>query len=263
MAGHDILRVLDVHSLVLLFLVSVSYDHSALLDFLMSEETPFLDFLVEYLRLVSEDWESLCEACARGTAEDDVISSSSDSQGSISDIQGRALDQDVADSISDIQGRALDQDVADSISDIQGRALDQDVADSISDIQGALDQDVADSISDIQGRALDQDVVESSNAEHCEDEVSLESHLEACFSDEDTPPNQVKRIKLSVIQNWSPGHSFPQGVPVGSKALDSVIAVFIRLKYALLRLHSKRLIPPALCRLIPLLECVEDIYEAT
>ena len=247
MAGHDILRVLDVHSLVLLFLVSVSYDHSALLDFLMSEETPFLDFLVEYLRLVSEDWESLCEACARGTAEDDVISSSSDSQGSISDIQGRALDQDVADSISDIQGRALDQ----------------DVADSISDIQGALDQDVADSISDIQGRALDQDVVESSNAEHCEDEVSLESHLEACFSDEDTPPNQVKRIKLSVIQNWSPGHSFPQGVPVGSKALDSVIAVFIRLKYALLRLHSKRLIPPALCRLIPLLECVEDIYEAT
>ena len=185
--------MLNVHSLVVLFLASVSYDHSALLDFLMSEETPFLDFLVEYLQLVSNDWENLCEACTLETTEDNIISSLSDS-------------------------------------------------------------------SDIQEKLLDQDVADSSTAEQCEDEDSSErSDLEACCRGDDT---WAKQIKLSVNSSWSPGHSFPQEGPWGSKTLDSVVGVFIRLKYALLRLDSKGLIPLALCRLIPLLECVEGIYEA-
>ena len=192
-AGHNTLRMLNVHSLVVLFLASVSYDHSALLDFLMSEETPFLDFLVEYLQLVSNDWENLCEACTLETTEDNIISSLSDS-------------------------------------------------------------------SDIQEKLLDQDVADSSTAEQCEDEDSSErSDLEACCRGDDT---RAKQIKLSVNSSWSPGHSFPQEGPWGSKTLDSVVGVFIRLKYALLRLDSKGLIPLALCRLIPLLECVEGIYEA-
>lgn len=186
-----LLRMVDVHSFVVSFLNSLSYDHIALLDIIMYEETPFL---LDYLQLVVDDWEGLCEACS--------------SVGGVS----------VNDSV-------------DNISEGQEEKL------------------------------LSQDAVESSSGRDCEED-SEEGCLVAEYqSDEDITTKQVKRIKLAVDEDWSSGHSSPQGCPEKMKTLDSVIGVFIRLKYALLRLNSKSLIPPGLCQLIPLLECVENIYE--
>ncbi|XP_020487201.1 protein Lines homolog 1 isoform X2 [Labrus bergylta] len=53
------------HCIFLLLLQSVSFDHSILLDFLISTETCFLEFLVRYLKYLSADWPGFTAACGR------------------------------------------------------------------------------------------------------------------------------------------------------------------------------------------------------
>lgn len=51
--------------MMLEFLQSVSYDHSILLDFLISAETAeFVEYLGDYLRVCVLDWSGLCSVCA-------------------------------------------------------------------------------------------------------------------------------------------------------------------------------------------------------
>ena len=51
------------HCHFVLLLQSVSFDHSILLDFLISSETCFLEYLVHYLRYLREDWQGFTAAC--------------------------------------------------------------------------------------------------------------------------------------------------------------------------------------------------------
>ncbi|XP_043533584.1 protein Lines homolog 1 [Chiloscyllium plagiosum] len=53
------------HCIFLLILQSLVFDHSVLLDFLISTETCFLEYLVRYLRLLQEDWWFFCCICAQ------------------------------------------------------------------------------------------------------------------------------------------------------------------------------------------------------
>ncbi|XP_078097712.1 protein Lines homolog 1 [Mustelus asterias] len=51
------------HCIFLLMLQSLAFDHCVLLDFLISTETCFLEYLVRYLRLLQEDWHPFCCIC--------------------------------------------------------------------------------------------------------------------------------------------------------------------------------------------------------
>ncbi|XP_068427837.1 protein Lines homolog 1 [Clinocottus analis] len=53
------------HCLFLLLLQSVSFDHSILLDFLISSETCFLEYLVRYLKYLRADRRGFAAACGR------------------------------------------------------------------------------------------------------------------------------------------------------------------------------------------------------
>lgn len=45
-------------------MLSVTYDHSILLDFIVSPESPeFIKFLIEYLKVCIAGWSELCAAC--------------------------------------------------------------------------------------------------------------------------------------------------------------------------------------------------------
>ncbi|XP_056318575.1 protein Lines homolog 1-like [Danio aesculapii] len=50
------------HCLFILLLRSLSFDHSVLLDFLISSETCFLEYFVRYLKLLRQDWTGLCRS---------------------------------------------------------------------------------------------------------------------------------------------------------------------------------------------------------
>ncbi|XP_051896515.1 protein Lines homolog 1 isoform X2 [Pristis pectinata] len=53
------------HCIFLLLLQNLAFDHRVLLDFLISSETCFLEYLVKYLRLLRKDWQSFCRICAQ------------------------------------------------------------------------------------------------------------------------------------------------------------------------------------------------------
>ncbi|XP_062246646.1 protein Lines homolog 1 isoform X2 [Platichthys flesus] len=55
------------HCHFLLLLRSVSFDHSTLLDFLISSETCFLEYFVRYLKYLKADWQGFTAACERDT----------------------------------------------------------------------------------------------------------------------------------------------------------------------------------------------------
>lgn len=46
-----------------LLLRSLSFDHTVLLDFLISDETCFLEYCVLYLKHLRDHWQDLCNAC--------------------------------------------------------------------------------------------------------------------------------------------------------------------------------------------------------
>ncbi len=60
-------EVFDIHTVFVEFMASITFDHSVLLDFLVSPETRFPEFLREYLKLTvatESEWDSLKLACA-------------------------------------------------------------------------------------------------------------------------------------------------------------------------------------------------------
>ena len=67
----DHLRVINVHAFMLQFFSSTSFDHSILLDFVMSgdSESKFETFLVKYLELGVADWHGLRAVCAQADAD--------------------------------------------------------------------------------------------------------------------------------------------------------------------------------------------------
>lgn len=48
----------------------LAFDHSVLLDFLISSETCFLEYIVRYLKLLRDDWEGFCRTCQLIEAQD-------------------------------------------------------------------------------------------------------------------------------------------------------------------------------------------------
>ncbi|KAM9832175.1 protein Lines homolog 1 [Neosynchiropus ocellatus] len=64
--GHDAcVSGCNPHCHFLLLLHSISYDHSILLDFLISMETCFLEYFVRYLKYLLSDWQGFTQACRK------------------------------------------------------------------------------------------------------------------------------------------------------------------------------------------------------
>ncbi|XP_069654650.1 protein Lines homolog 1 isoform X2 [Haliaeetus albicilla] len=51
------------HCIFLFFLEKIAFDSTVLLDFLISSETCFLEYLVRYLKLLSKDWHQFVDVC--------------------------------------------------------------------------------------------------------------------------------------------------------------------------------------------------------
>ncbi|XP_044045509.1 protein Lines homolog 1 isoform X2 [Siniperca chuatsi] len=58
------------HCHFLLMLQSISFDHSILLDFLISTESCFLEYFVRYLKYLRADWQGFTAACGRISVSD-------------------------------------------------------------------------------------------------------------------------------------------------------------------------------------------------
>ncbi|KFV91036.1 PREDICTED: protein Lines homolog [Eurypyga helias] len=65
------------HCIFLFFLEKIAFDSTVLLDFLISSETCFLEYLVRYLKLLKEDWHQFVDVCNRFGAEHCTFQSTS------------------------------------------------------------------------------------------------------------------------------------------------------------------------------------------
>lgn len=63
------------HCHFLILLQSISFDHSILLDFLISTETCFLEYFVRYLKYLRSDWQNFRAACRQSGASGRCLSS--------------------------------------------------------------------------------------------------------------------------------------------------------------------------------------------
>ena len=81
-----ILRQLNPHLLFISFAESIDFDHSLLLDLLISSETRFLEYLVQYLHFVVDGWDSFVQclteykgrnSCSENQAMSDELSTRS------------------------------------------------------------------------------------------------------------------------------------------------------------------------------------------
>ena len=83
---------IHIHFMVLNFLSSVSYDHSILIDFIVSPETSnFERLLMDYITICIEGWTHLCAACQEMDSYDDHLSfveSNSSNNGATMSIEG-------------------------------------------------------------------------------------------------------------------------------------------------------------------------------
>ncbi|TMS13461.1 Protein Lines-like protein 1 [Larimichthys crocea] len=62
------------HCHFLFLLRSIAFDHSILLDFLISTETCFLEYFVRYLKYLRADWQGFTAACGRISMSDCLLS---------------------------------------------------------------------------------------------------------------------------------------------------------------------------------------------
>ncbi|XP_064192694.1 protein Lines homolog 1 isoform X1 [Anguilla rostrata] len=76
------------HCLFIYLLKSVAFDHSVLLDFLISTETCFLEYFVKYLKFLRENWEGFRRSCLY-TQGSDTLEQKSGSSGQESTMRSK------------------------------------------------------------------------------------------------------------------------------------------------------------------------------
>ena len=72
--------IINIHGMLLEFLSSIAFDHSVLLDFVVSTETAFDKFLLNYLELLSREKQDLVAACCQQEALFTDVSSTESSR---------------------------------------------------------------------------------------------------------------------------------------------------------------------------------------
>ncbi|XP_010183750.1 PREDICTED: protein Lines homolog [Mesitornis unicolor] len=63
------------HCIFLFFLEKIAFDSTVLLDFLISSETCFLEYLVRYLKLLRKDWHQFVDVCNHFDTKHDTLQS--------------------------------------------------------------------------------------------------------------------------------------------------------------------------------------------
>ena len=77
----NILHQLNPHWLFASFAESINFDHSVLLDFLISSETRFLEYILHYLHFLLIDWEQFVERVATYSGDQPLMARESATKG--------------------------------------------------------------------------------------------------------------------------------------------------------------------------------------
>ena len=249
----------NVHSLFVEFVTSLSFDHSVLLDLLISAETKFQEFFRSYLQILKTNWNGLRLAC-----DQVYLSTKSDSEDSSVSCDG---DSNILLNVGGDDGqKELEQSASVEMvpiaSDFDGK--DREACTAVGILEVAITE--ATSLAGrkrtgLQCDLTEHEAVKRSRAFGTQQPQHAEPNVAITTSVEDTAAVRSPQHKgdLETVSSAVAGSLYRETV------LDHVMGCLIRLRFALERLHDSGLFPLSgsvtVEEMLFLLEEAETLYE--
>ena len=207
-------NIFNPHSLFVEFLRSIAYDHTVLVDFLMSSESKFQDLFHEYLQIATNDWKQLKLACLQYDDTRLTIPSTTYTENT-SDSHSTAPEKPVCPYLDTVCSQGC------------GVQRDKELGDVQLETQEVKKRKLANG-----GRSsTDNSTALSANNSSCD-----------CHSKHHSSPGRTSFYRETT--------------------LDRALDCFTRLKFTLVRLGGKNLLPGIPTEdIVPLLESLEGLYE--
>ncbi|NXP15805.1 LINES protein, partial [Thinocorus orbignyianus] len=95
------------HCIFLFFLEKIAFDSTVLLDFLISSETCFLEYLVRYLKFLRKDWRQFVDVCNRFDAKHSTLESVSSAKPHHQEKQSCMTDESLQNACCEQEPRTL------------------------------------------------------------------------------------------------------------------------------------------------------------
>lgn len=246
--------VCNVHSLFVEFLTSLSFDHSVLLDFLISTETKFQEFFRRYLEILKTDWNGLQLAC------DQVYpSTKSDSEDSSASCDE---DSNVSLNVGGDDGRKKLEQCASVEMDAIASRKDREactVVDILEDTSIEATSLAGRKRTGLQCDLTEIEAVKRSRAFGTQHPQHAEPNVAITTTVEDTAATHSPQHKGDLETSAVAGSLYRETM------LDQVMGCLIRLRFALERLHNSGLFPLSdsvtVEEMLILLEETEAMYE--
>ena len=275
----DILNVLNPHVIFVNFLDSVTFDPNLLLDLLMSNETCFLEYLVQYIRLILSDWDKFFASTSainldkmvddEEGEEEGEEESESQTEDEVSREKQMDLNQHIRENEAcEISTHAIKEcKIETDEQRICGEEQQTKTNEVTNDSNKVHRDDSADSLSPTGRVKVGQEKVLSPNHQMLFTEQSIDDNV-------DDYSSELKKRKLTHpdCQNNS-SLTFPEVLhhcssedldehPVKKNStLDEIMTVLIRLRFSVEKMSTKGLFPYNVVPLLRLLEQLEDKYE--
>ncbi len=268
--------VFDVHWLFVEFVSSITFDHSVLLDLLVSPETKFPEFFQEYLKMVVAiecEWEGLKLACAQyglvpqedggGAACGDLESTFSSSEYSRSPAGAATVHDQTSTSVlpGSMEFLPFHADHQPEAKRVKQEMTPQNHLQDVIEEPSLHETEQQTETDGASEHDLDREAPSPRETDQqTEADIDSEQDLD---HEEPSPHETDQQIEVDSASEQDLNHG-AGGYPPQEPCLDRVMGCCIRLKYTLERLLSKALLPnPTVGEvLIHLLEDLEDLYES-
>ena len=230
------------HKFFIQFTLSIKHDHKVLLDLLMSPETQFLLYLTKYLKVVSNEWTLFVDECNK--------------KAYIQNTDDISVDDDTTD---DVTVNIIEKNEHKTNQIVQSVCEQQDdELEIIKHRNCKLEKDQIQTV-DLQDEKV---VVLSQNYEAVEIENGCERSTDLLVSydldsDEELSAQHSDSDLDDVLQKIK-----NEKVEVKESFLDTVMSMFIRLRFALERLDKGGLFTYNINPVIKLLHVAESLYES-
>lgn len=255
-------RVCNIHCLFVQFLTSLSFDHSVLLDFLISTETRFQEFFRCYLQILQTNWTGLQLACEQVYPS---TSTELDSEGSSALCGGDSsvlLDMGGDDGLKEL-GQSANVETIAFASGFDGK--DKETRTAMDMLEDA--STVATTLAGRKRTGLQYDLAENEavkrsrifgtqQPQHAESDVAVAMTV----GEKATVCSPQHEGDVEMVSTSAAASSLYH-----ETMLDQVMGCLIRLRFALERLHNSGLFPLSSSvtveEMLFLLEKVETLYE--
>lgn len=255
-------RVCNIHCLFVQFLTSLSFDHSVLLDFLISAETRFREFFRRYLQMLQTNWTGLQLACEQVYPSTSTELDSEGSSVSCGEDSSVLLDVGREDGLKEL-GQSASVEAVAIASDFDSKDKETCTAmDMLEDASAGTTTLVGRKRTRLQCDLAENEAVKKSRAfgtqqpQHAESDVAVATTV----GEKATMCSPQHRGDLETV-----GTSAAVSSLYHETMLDQVMGCLIRLRFALERLHNSGLFPLSgsvtVEEVLFQLEKVETLYE--